>query len=118
MFECTETEEFIYNGVVEPSYKKSTREDSNRSGHNRKMRGESALSNTYSKMSEISINHRKRYVHHPKYRPKHKFIIHGPGHSSYDCKVLGEFGYKYYKIRPTKDRGYDTATRKKFNRKK
>ena len=48
MFECTETEEFIYNGVVEPSYKKSTREDSNRSGHNRKMRGESALSNTYS----------------------------------------------------------------------
>ena len=34
-------------------------------------------------------------------------IIHGPEHSSYECKVLGNFGFKYYKSRPTKDRRHE-----------
>ena len=33
MFEITKIEEYIYEGVVEPSYKKSTMEDSTRAGH-------------------------------------------------------------------------------------
>ena len=35
MFERTEIAESIYEGVVEPSYKKPTWEDSNRAGHSR-----------------------------------------------------------------------------------
>ena len=42
MFECMEMSESIYEGVVEPSYKKPTREDTNRSGPTNKMRGQSA----------------------------------------------------------------------------
>ena len=36
-------------------------------------------------------------------------------HSSDEFKVLGDFGSKYAKIRPTKDRGNDPIPRKKFN---
>ena len=39
MFERMETSESIYEVVVEPSYKKHTRADSNRAGHSRKKRG-------------------------------------------------------------------------------
>ena len=66
------------------------------------MRGESALSTTYSNMSERSDKFRKRYVDHPKDISKLTCLIHGPGHSSYECKVLGNFGSKYSKRRPTK----------------
>ena len=44
MFERMEIAESIYKGVVEPSYKKPTREDSNRSGHRRQKRVEAASS--------------------------------------------------------------------------
>ena len=39
MFELTEIAEYIYEGVVEPSYKKFTREDYNRADISRKIRG-------------------------------------------------------------------------------
>ena len=39
-------------------------------------------------------------------------IIHGPRHKSDECKVLGDFGSKYSKIR--EDRGHDTTTNKKL----
>ena len=42
--------------------------------------------------------------------------MHGPGHSSVECKVLGDFGSKYVKIRPTKDRGHDPIPKNEFNR--
>ena len=58
MFEITKIEEYIYEGVVEPSYKKPTREDTNRADYSRKMRGSSVLLNTYSKMSDIPGKHR------------------------------------------------------------
>ena len=38
MFEGMEITESIYEGVVEPSYKTSTREDANRAGHSRHKR--------------------------------------------------------------------------------
>ena len=59
MFECMEMSESIYEGVVEPSYKTRNRVYSNRAVHSRKIRGETASSNTYSDMSEISGNRGK-----------------------------------------------------------
>ena len=46
MFECMEIAESIYEGVIEPSYKQSTREDYTRDGHSRQNIIESALSHT------------------------------------------------------------------------
>ena len=46
MFERMEIAESIYEGVLEPSYKKSTRSDFTCAGHIIKKRGESALSHT------------------------------------------------------------------------
>ena len=69
------------------------------------MRRGVASSTTYSEMSESAGKYIKRYVDHPKDRSKLTCIIHGPGNSSDECKMLGDFGYKYFGIRPTKDRG-------------
>ena len=44
MFEQMEISESIYEGVVLPSYQKTTRADANRAGHSRQNRRESALS--------------------------------------------------------------------------
>ena len=44
MFERMEIFGYIYEGVVEPSYKKSTSADANRSGHIWKKIGEDASS--------------------------------------------------------------------------
>ena len=69
-------------------------------------------------MSERSRKGRKRYVYYPRYRSKSICLIHGPENSSDKCKVLGQFGSKYAKSRPTKDCGKDTANRNKFNSQK
>ena len=113
-----EIAESIYECFVESSYKKLTRADANRSGHSRKMRGESASSNNYSKISDSNRKHRGKNVDNTKNRPKLTCLIYGPGHSSDECKALGDFGSKYDKIIPTKDRGHDYATINKFNRQK
>ena len=52
----------IYEGVVEPFYKKSTRADATLSGHSRKNRREAASSHTYSVMSESSGKRRKMCI--------------------------------------------------------
>ena len=57
--------EYIYEGVVEPSYKQSNSAYSTRSGHNSKNIWEYTSSHTYSVMSESSDKDRKRYVDHP-----------------------------------------------------
>ena len=59
MFEQMEITKYIYEGVVEPSYKKHTRADTNRSGHSRQNKGESASSQTYSAMGERAGKCRK-----------------------------------------------------------
>ena len=46
MFERMEIAESIYEDVVEPSYKKPTREYANRPGLSMKIRGEAALLTT------------------------------------------------------------------------
>ena len=45
MFELLKISEYIYEGVVEPSYKQSNRADSTRDVQIRKNRGEAASSN-------------------------------------------------------------------------
>ena len=56
----------VYEGVLEPSYKKSTKADAARSGHSRENRGESTSSYTYSEMIESPGKCRKIYVDNPK----------------------------------------------------
>ena len=81
VFECMETAECIYEGAVEPSYKKPTREYANLAGLISKMRVEATSETTYSDMSESSVKHRKFYVDHPRDISKLTFLIHGPVHS-------------------------------------
>ena len=66
-------------------------------------------------MSESSVKLRKTYVDNPK-RMSKTCLIHISGYSSDEFKVLGDFGSKYVKISPTKDRRNDPVTRKKINR--
>ena len=42
--------------------------------------------------------------------------MHGLGYSSDECNVLVDFGYKYAKIRSTKDIEHNHTNRNKFNR--
>ena len=59
MFERMEISESIYEGVVEPSYKKSTQEDDNRAGHIRNNIREAASSKTRPMMGE-SVGKRQK----------------------------------------------------------
>ena len=67
-------------------------------------------------MSESNGNPRKSYVYHPNYIFNHTCLTHSPGHSSDECKVLGDFGSKYSIIMHAEDRGHDPITKNKFNR--
>ena len=69
-------------------------------------------------MSESAGKRRKRNVDHLKGTPKPTCLIHAPGHSSDEYKVLGDFGSKYDKSWPTKDFGHDPVKINKFNRQK
>ena len=75
------------------------------------------MSIPYSEMSIIYSKHIKRYVDHPKDRFRKSCLIHGPGYSSYEYKVLGDFGSKYSKIRATKNRGQKPAKMNKCDKK-
>ena len=94
MFECTKISESINEGAVEPFYKNLLGKMSTvliSSGNERK----SNQPTTYPVISKRTGNHRKRYLDHSKDRPKQTYLIRGPGHSSDECKVLGDFGSKY-----------------------
>ena len=41
-------------------------------------------------------------------------LIHVPGNSSDEYKILGDFGNKYDKVGPTKDHGHEPEIKKKF----
>ena len=75
---------------------------------------EAALSNTYSGVSRFSGKRIKIYVDHKKDRSKLTCLIHVPVHLLCRFKVLGNFGSKYSKSIPTKDRRKETETKKKF----
>ena len=65
-------------------------------------------------MGESADRCRKRYVDRPSGELK-TCLIHGPRHSSDECKVLGYFGANYAKFKPTKDRRNHPVPRNKFN---
>ena len=67
-------------------------------------------------MSESAEKRRKIYAEYLKYNSKPTCIIHGPGHSLYEFKVLGDFGYKDDKSIHNMYRGQNPANRRKFNR--
>ena len=60
-------------------------------------------------MGESSGKHRKKYVDRPS-RESKICLIHGPGNSSDECKILGDFGAKFSKGNPTKYRGNNPVT--------
>ena len=72
------------------------------------------MSTNYYDMSERSGKCRKRYVDHTKDRSKLTCLIHGPGNSSYECKVLGDFGSEYSKSRSTRSHCLEPTTKRKF----
>ena len=58
--------EQIYEGFVEPYYKKSTIAVDNRAGNSRKMRGEAVLSKKFFDMGKRSGKRNQRYADHPR----------------------------------------------------
>ena len=74
------------------------------------------MTTTYSKTIESAGKRRKRYVDHPKGTLKLTCIINGPGYSSNKCNVLGDFGTKYNKEKPTKYHMQEHSTKKSFGR--
>ena len=82
------------------------------------MRVESELSKTYVDMSKRAGKRKQGYVDHLRYRLKLTCIIHGPGNSSDECKVLNYFGSKYTKSRDYEENGQDPAFKKKFGNSK
>ena len=54
--------EYIYKGVLEPSYKKHTWADANCAGHIRNKRGKSASSNTHPATGESADRWQKLYI--------------------------------------------------------
>ena len=54
--------EYMYKGVVKPSYKNNTREDANRASHSSNKRGEAASSKTHSATGESVCKLQKQYV--------------------------------------------------------
>ena len=109
-----EITESIYEGVVEPSYQKPTREHANCADHNRKKRGESASSHTHYGMRENAGKQKKRYVDRPLGESK-TCLIHIPVHSYDECKVLVDVAAKFVVGKPTKDRRIHTVPINKSN---
>ena len=117
MFEQMEISESIYKGVVDTSYKKPTQSDANCAGHSSQMRLEDDLSQTHPTMGESSDKRRKIYVYRSTGEMK-TCLIHIPGHSSDECKVLVDFCANYAKGRHTKDHNNYPVPRRNFNRRK
>ena len=79
MFDRMKIVEYIYEFLVETSYKKPTREDANRAGHSRNKRVEVSPYKTHPETGEITDKHRKIYLDFLK-RESRTCLIHGPGH--------------------------------------
>ena len=68
------------------------------------------MSQTHPIMGESSGKRRKLYVDLPPVESK-ICLIHGPRYSSNEFNVMGDFGAKYDRSKPTKDRGDHTVLR-------
>ena len=68
-----------------------------------------------SREGESACKRKKRYVDSLTGKPK-ICLIHSPGHSSEECKVLGDIVTKYAKNRTTKDHGSRHVSRGEIKR--
>ena len=116
MFEHMEIAESIYEGVVVPSYKKPTREDSTCAVCSRNKIGKTDSSNTHSATDESSGKRIKLYAYCLT-RESKTCLIHSHMHTSNEYKVLGDFGTKYDIVKHTKYHGIHTEPMDVFNRK-
>ena len=101
MFKCMEVSEYIYQGVVNPSYKKSL--DLMLiilviAGNERSI----SLVKTYSHMGKLDGKRNQRYVDLPRDRSKLTCMIHEPRHYLEKCKILNEFITEHASGRPFK----------------
>ena len=69
---------------------------------------------TRPKKGERAGKRRKRHIYTLTVKSK-TCLVHGPGNSSEECKVLGDFVTKYTNIRPTKELGSIPTPRVNFN---
>ena len=83
MFERMQISENIYEAVLEPSYKNSTRAGAKCTGRGRQIRGGDTLSKMYSKMGNLTGMRKQKYVDHPRDQSKLTYLIHSLVHSSY-----------------------------------
>ena len=102
MFELMETVEQVYREGGEP-YKTTTREDANCTSHFSKRKVGEAVLSTNPKNIRTS-KHKKHYTGHPSNGPTGDKIclVHGPGHSTTEYKVLKEYSNNYEAQRPHK----------------
>ena len=66
------------------------------------MIGEVASSKKHPEINRSAVKSKQRCVDNQRDGSKLTCLIHGPGHSPDECKVLNDFGSKYTKIIPTK----------------
>ena len=94
MFERMEITEQVYKGGT-PS-KTTTREDPNRSSHGRKCKGGEAALSTNPEKGRADKS-KKKDAGHMSDRPtgENIFLVHGPRHSTDDCKLLKEYSNNY-----------------------
>ena len=114
MFERMEISESIYEGLVQPSYKKlpikmptvlvtSGKRKEKPHLHGLAPRRVRALASSEIHVDILTVKSKN-------------CLIHVSGHFSEECKVMGDFGTKYDNIRPTKYRGISPVPNKKINR--
>ena len=115
MFDRMEIFESIYEVVVEPSYKKSYpgRHQPFWSQQAKDMRIRLVVDSPQEGWERWQAHKQRVDITTGKSKT---CLIHCPGNSSEECKVLGDFGTKYANVRPTKDRGSIPVPRKKINR--
>ena len=113
MFEHMEITESIYEEVVTPSYLKTIQEEANPTRIIRNKTVEAFLPNTHPLKYVSAGKRHKRYVDISKSESK-TCMLHGAGHSSDECKVLGKFGTKYTAFHTTKGCRINTVPEKIF----
>ena len=67
-------------------------------------------------MGQCTGKRKQSYVNHPRDRSKPTCLIYGHGNSSDECKLQTDFGTKYVKSRPFKERKQYPTSNKKFEK--
>ena len=80
------------------------------------MRGEPAQSKTHSDMIKHTGKWKQTYIDHQIDQLKLTCIIHGPGNSPDEFKVLNNVSSKYTKVRPSKEHRHKPAFKKIFGK--